>query len=88
MPDKFLGPIEALMYIHAGCSTVTPYLFVKFLVSAFGGVGELRSLRPDGHGANVQVRVGTSTVMASEAGCRYPPCLQRSICTSRTRATP
>ena len=68
------------MYIPPGFSTITPYLFVKdaesfveFLVNAFGGIEELRSLHPDGHVANVQVRVGTSTVMASEAGDRYPP---------------
>lgn len=33
----------------------------------------LRSLRPDGCIANAQVRIGTSTVTASEANDRYPP---------------
>lgn len=68
------------MYIPPGFGTITPYFFVKdaesfvkFLVNAFGGTEVLRSLRPDGRIANAQVRVGTSTVMASEAGGRYPP---------------
>src|SRR5699024_7067877 len=33
----------------------------------------LRSLRPDGCIANAQVRIGTSTIMASEAGGQYAP---------------
>ena len=68
------------MYIPPGFTTITPYFmvkdaarFVEFLVSAFGGTEELRSLRPDGHIANTQVRIGTSTIMASEASDRYPP---------------
>ncbi|MHB1083697.1 MAG: VOC family protein [Thiobacillus sp.] len=68
------------MYIPAGFGTVTPYFFVKdaeqfvsFLVKGFGGTEALRSLRPDGRIANVQVRIGTSTIMASEAGGSYPP---------------
>ncbi len=68
------------MYTPPGFTTITPYFFVKdvesfveFLVNAFGGTEQLRSLRPDGRIANAQVRVGTSTVMASEAGGRYPP---------------
>jgi PhnB protein len=68
------------MYIPPGFSTITPYFlvkdaerFVEFLVNAFGGIEELRSLRPDGRIANVQLRVGTAMVMASEAGGRYPP---------------
>ena len=68
------------MYLPPGFTTITPYFmvrdaanFVAFLVSAFGGVEELRSLRPDGCLANAQVRIGTSTIMASEASARYPP---------------
>ena len=63
------------MYIPPGFNTITPYFFVKgadqfvaFLVKAFGGIEVLRSLRPDGCIANTQVRIGTSTIMASEAG--------------------
>jgi len=68
------------MYLPTGFNTVTPYFFVKdaeqfvaFLVDGLGGTEVHRSLRPDGHIANVQVRIGTSTVMASEAGGRYGP---------------
>lgn len=68
------------MYIPTGFGTVTPYFFVKdaeqfvsFLVKGFGGTEVLRSLRPDGRIANAQVRIGTSTIMASEAGGSYPP---------------
>ncbi len=67
------------MYIPPGFTTITPYFFVEdaerfvdFLTSAFGGVEELRSLRADGRIANTQVRVGTATVMISEATARYP----------------
>lgn len=68
------------MYIPPGFNTITPYFFVKdadrfvaFLIEAFDGTEVLRSLRPDGRIANAQVRIGTSTIMASEAGGRYPP---------------
>lgn len=68
------------MYIPTGFGTITPYFFVKnaerfvsFLVKGFGGTEVLRSLRPDGRIANAQVRIGTSTIMASEAGDSYPP---------------
>lgn len=68
------------MYIPPGFNTITPYFFVKdaerfveFLVEGLGGTEVLRSLRPDGHIANAQVRIGNSTVMASEAGGNYPP---------------
>ncbi len=68
------------MYTPPGFTTITPYFFVRdakgfvdFLVNAFGGAEELRSLRPDGRIANAQVRIGTSTVMVSEASERYPP---------------
>ena len=68
------------MYIPPGFSTVTPYVFVtgaeqfvSFLVDGLGGVETCRSLRPDGRIANVQVRIGDSTLMASEASPQYPP---------------
>jgi PhnB protein len=68
------------MYIPPGFNTVTPYYFVKdagafvsFLVSGLGGVETCRTMRPDGYVQNVQVRLGTSTVMVSEATDRYPP---------------
>lgn len=68
------------MYIPPGFSTVTPYVFVtgaeqfvSFLVDGLGGVETCRSLRPDGRIANVQVLIGSSTIMASEAGPQYPP---------------
>ncbi len=68
------------MYLPPGFNTVTPYFFVRdanrfveFLVKGLGGTEILRSLRPDGLIANAQVRIGTSTLMASEAGGAYPP---------------
>lgn len=67
------------MYVPPGFGTVTPYLFVDgaeqlvdFLVHGLGGVETLRSLRPDGRIANVQVRIGTTTLMASESSAAYP----------------
>jgi PhnB protein len=68
------------MYVPPGFGTVTPYCFVadaerfvSFLVAGLGGAETLRHLRPDGRIANAQVRLGTSTVMVSEASERYPP---------------
>ena len=68
------------MYVPPGFGTVTPYFFadkaetlVNFLVQAFGGEEVLRSKMPDGRIANAQIRIGTTTVMVSEAGGRYPP---------------
>ena len=68
------------MYVPPGFGTVTPYFFVrhaeqfvKFLVAGLGGVETLRSLRPDKKIANAQIRLGTSTVMVSEASAPYPP---------------
>jgi PhnB protein len=68
------------MYIPPGFHTVTPYflvkdadLFVDFLVRGLGGSERFRNLRPDGKIANAQVRLGTSTVMVSEASGRLPP---------------
>ena len=67
------------MYIPHGFGTVTPYVFVDgaerfvaFLVAGLGGTEILRHLRPDGRIGNAQVRLGTSTVMVSEASTAYP----------------
>lgn len=67
------------MYIPPGFNTVTPYYFVKnaeefvaFLVRGLDGEETCRTMRGDGHIQNVQVRLGTSTVMVSEATERYP----------------
>ncbi len=67
-------------YIPPGFNTVTPYFFVQnaesfvqFLIRGLSGVETLRSMRPDGLIANVQVQLGTSTVMVSEASDRYKP---------------
>jgi len=68
------------MYTPPGFGSVTPYFFaakaesfVAFLIAGLGGEEILRSLRPDGKIANAQVRIGTSTVMVSEASPAYPP---------------
>lgn len=68
------------MSIPPGFNTVTPYCFVadaegfvRFLVHGLGGIETCRTLRPDGLIANVQVRLGTSTVMVSEATERNQP---------------
>jgi PhnB protein len=67
------------MYIPPGFNTVTPYYFVTdagrfvaFLVDGLGGEETCRTMRPDGAIANVQVRIGGSTVMVSEASPAYP----------------
>lgn len=66
------------MYIPPGFSSVTPYFFVveaerfvEFLLAAFGGEELGRSSRPDGNIANAQIRIGSSTVMVSEAPEQY-----------------
>jgi len=68
------------MYIPPGFGTVAPYFFVEdadrfvdFLVRGLRGIETLRHLRPDGKIANAQVKLGTSTVMVSEATAQYPP---------------
>ena len=68
------------MYIPPGFNTVTPYFFVadaeafiRFLVQGLGGIETCRTLRLNGLIANVQVQLGTSTVMVSEATERYKP---------------
>jgi len=65
-----------------GFASVTPYFvvrdapaFVHFLVNGLGGLEVGRSLRPDGSIANAQVRMGTATVMVSEASVDFPPML-------------
>ena len=77
------------MYIPPGFNTVTPYFFVadaeafvRFLVQGLGGIETCRSLRPNGLILNVQVKLGTSTVMVSEATERYKPdgCRILSVC--------
>ncbi len=67
------------MYIPPGFTTVTPYYFVEnaerfvaFLVQGLGGEETVRTLSPEGLIRNVQVRLGTSTVMVSEAVGKYP----------------
>lgn len=45
---------------------------MRFLVEGLGGTEVLRSLRPDGAIANVQVRFDSHTVMVSEASEAYP----------------
>ena len=67
------------MYIPPGFTTVTPYFLVEnaesflgFLVNGLGGTETLRTTAPDGRIANAQVRLGTSTVMVSEATEAYP----------------
>ena len=68
------------MYIPDGFSTVFPYFFVRdagrfieFLLQAFEAEETARSLRPDGLIANAQMRIGTVTLMISEATEGYPP---------------
>jgi PhnB protein len=67
------------MYIPPGFNTVTPYYFVKnaesfvtFLIRGLGGEETCRTMRADGQIQNVQVKLGTSTVMVSEATESYP----------------
>lgn len=68
------------MYIPPGFAAVTPYFFVRdasafvdFLVRGLEGVEVLRHSRPDGGIANAQVKLGTATIMVSEASEQYPP---------------
>jgi PhnB protein len=66
------------MHIPPGFNTVTPYFFVKdaedfleFLVQGLGGLEIGRHMNGD-RIANAQVRLGTSTVMVSEASAAFP----------------
>jgi PhnB protein len=68
------------MHVPQGFHTVAPYFFVRdaeafvaFLVQGLGGQESCRTMRADGTVQNVQVRIGDSTVMVSEASDRYPP---------------
>ena len=65
--------------IPEGFQTVTPYIFsdqpnefADFLVAAFGGEEVLRTEMPDGRVANLQIRIGTVTLMISQADERFP----------------
>lgn len=67
------------MYIPDGFTTVTPYIFAdgaeafaSFLTQAFDAREIDRTLRPDGVIANLQIAVGTSMLMVSEASEHYP----------------
>jgi len=67
------------MYIPPGFNTVTPYFFVEdaerfiaFLTDGLGGTETNRTTGPNGRIANAQVRLGSSTVMVSEASKQYP----------------
>ncbi len=66
------------MLIPPGFHTVTPYFFVRdaggfleFLIRGLGGEEIGRHMNGD-RIANAQVRLGTSTVMVSEASIEYP----------------
>jgi PhnB protein len=66
------------MLIPPGFNTVTPYFFVQgadrfieFLVRGLGGLEVNRHMNGD-RIANAQVRLGTSTVMVSEASTAFP----------------
>jgi PhnB protein len=66
------------MQLPPGFNTVTPYFFVsgadrfiEFLVRGLGGVEVSRHMNGD-RIANAQVRLGTSTVMVSEASPEFP----------------
>jgi PhnB protein len=66
------------MRIPPGFSSVTPYFFVEgagrfldFLVQGLGGVEVSRQMNGD-RIANAQIRLGTSTIMVSEASAGFP----------------
>lgn len=66
------------MRIPTGFNTVAPYFFsddaprlVRFLVEGLEGVEVLRHMDGD-RIANAQVRLGTSTVMVSQASTAFP----------------
>ena len=68
------------MPIPPGFTTVFPYFFVRdaaafveFLVAGLDGIEVGRNVRPDGRIANARVRLGTVTVMVSEATEQFPP---------------
>ena len=66
------------MRIPPGFNTVTPYFFVagadrfiEFLVRGLGGIETARHMNGE-RIANAQVRIGSSTVMVSEASADFP----------------
>jgi len=66
------------MRVPPGFNTVTPYFFVDgaarflgFLAQGLGGIEIGRHMNGD-RIANAQVRLGTSTVMVSEASAAFP----------------
>lgn len=68
------------MHVPPGFATVFPYLvvedaesYVRFLVQGLNGEEIGRSRRPDGKIANSQVRLGSTSIMISEADQGYPP---------------
>lgn len=68
-----------MSYRPPGFSTITPYVFaddaeayVRFLGEGLGGRETVRTMRGDGKIANVQVAIGDSTVMVSDASDRFP----------------
>jgi len=77
--DPAAAKAAPIPYIPPGFGAVTPYFFVDdaprfiaFLIDGLGGQEVLRSMRPDGKVANVQVALHGSTVMVSEASLAYP----------------
>ena len=69
------------MYIPPGFNTVTPYFvvehaesFIGFLIAGLDGTETCRTMSPAGKVRNVQIRLGTSTVMISEATGKYWQC--------------
>ncbi len=66
------------MNIPTGFTTVTPYIFIEevenfltFLIRAFNAKEIGRTTRPDGVIANLQVSIGSSVIMISEANTQY-----------------
>ena len=68
------------MYIPPGFNTVTPYFFVKnaesfvdFLILGLSGEETCQTMASNSRIQNVQVKLGSSTVMVSEATDQYRP---------------
>jgi PhnB protein len=68
------------VHLPPGFASVFPYFFMRdaaafvdFLVNGLGGTEVGRNVQPDGRIANAQVRLGTATVMVSEASAQFPP---------------
>ncbi len=66
------------MYIPEGFGTVTPYMFTKdapkfieFLKNAFDAKEIGRTTTPDGTVAHAELRLGSSSIMISEAQGKY-----------------